>query len=911
MQLLARTRLWQKTLIIAIAVLIPGVIAEYHVLTLQNETITAAELELKGTAYSQGIEELIEPLSNASFAANLLAGGNSLGVDLLTSSLKQLDEAITELDKLDKQHGALLGAQHDWNGIRQQLLSVRHADHAINAEVLATYDEVLAKLEDFNDGVIERSGLILDPEATTYYLMNYATISIPQLEVNLGQFRNNVILLLKQQRPSVTTRNALSASLESTGYELRKMQSAHRHVAENNAEIAATIQPALAKTVNAIQQLLTLTDQKILNVEHSELNAQVVSDMATSSFDAVSALHDVVMPALDSGLYARIASAKKSRLQSVCLFLLFMSIAGALTAFIARQISKPIATAILTCERIGRGALSAVEVEQNSGPEIESLFNGLSVMRESLYERMIKARVLMALDRLQARIEFTPDGTIVDANENFLRVMGYALNEIKGKHHRIFASIEFANSSEYRELWSKLGRGEAVSGDFQRVANGGREVWIQGSYCPILDDNNKVVSVVKYATDITKAAIEKRESIAREQKANQETAKVKSLVDNSPNPTMLCDLDLNITYVNPATLQTLQKLERYLPIKASQLVGSNIDIFHRNPAHQRNLLADPRNLPHKARIKLGDEHLQLNVFAINDANGKYMGPALSWEVITERVAMEDREKNIMAQLKNATHQLGNSSAEMTQVAAQMGSGATETSAQATRVASAASQIKANVSSVASASEQMSATVREIATNAAQSAKTAREARELALEANSTVQALSHSSIAIGKVTKVISTIAQQTNLLALNATIEAARAGEAGKGFAVVANEVKELAKETARATEEIAQQIEAIQEATNRSVSVIGTVSNVIEQIDGYATSIAASVEEQAATVRDIARNANDVSNGVSEVVENIDGVAQAARMAEQNASLTQGSATGISDLAETLNSLLRADAA
>ena len=300
-----------------------------------------------------------------------------------------------------------------------------------------------------------------------------------------------------------------------------------------------------------------------------------------------------------------------------------------------------------------------------------------------------------------------------------------------------------------------------------------------------------------------------------------------------------------------------------------------------------------------------DVWLMASYFPIFDANGraaKIIKCGIDCTKLKSAAATESAQK-----FEATSNQLNDSSSSLAAVSAQLAMGASQTAAQAVKVAAAAGSMRGNVISVAAAAGQMSSTVREISSNASESAKTARQARELANTANTTVRALNASAAAIGKVTKVISTIAQQTNLLALNATIEAARAGEAGKGFAVVANEVKELAKETARATEEISQKIEAIQGDTGKSVDAIGEMVNVIERIDAFASAIAAAVEQQAATVRDIARNANEVSAAVGNVVDNITGVAEAAKEAERNAVLTQKAAVSISAVAEDLNAIFK----
>jgi methyl-accepting chemotaxis protein len=246
--------------------------------------------------------------------------------------------------------------------------------------------------------------------------------------------------------------------------------------------------------------------------------------------------------------------------------------------------------------------------------------------------RMALAKV-EALDRVQAVIEFAMDGTILSANGNFLDVMGYTLDEVKGKHHRMFVDPEFARSSDYKDLWSKLAAAQPQAGTYRRYGKSGKEVWVQGSYNPILDENGKPLRVVKFATDVTSQV-----------NTRLEAQRLRNIVENSPKPVMLLDMkDMTISYANPATIATLSKLEQYLPCRAADLVGQCVDIFHKNPHHQRQLLADERNLPHSARIKLGPETLLLQVYALRDEQGKYVGPALAWEVITDRAQLEEAE----------------------------------------------------------------------------------------------------------------------------------------------------------------------------------------------------------------------------------------------------------------------------
>jgi methyl-accepting chemotaxis protein len=250
--------------------------------------------------------------------------------------------------------------------------------------------------------------------------------------------------------------------------------------------------------------------------------------------------------------------------------------------------------------------------------------------------------------------------------------------------------------------------------------------------------------------------------------------------------------------------------------------------------------------------------------------------------------------------------LASSSEELTAVSHQMAGNAEETATQANVVSAASEQVSRNVATVASGGEQMQSSIREIAKNANEAARVAKNAVHSANVTNVTVGKLGESSTEIGNVIKVITSIAQQTNLLALNATIEAARAGEAGKGFAVVANEVKELAKQTAKATEEISQKIEAIQGDTKAAVGAIGEITGVINQINDISNAIASAVEEQTVTTNEINRSMAEAAKGVGDISKNITGVAVAAKDTTQGANNTQKAAQELTQMATRLQSVV-----
>ena len=386
-------------------------------------------------------------------------------------------------------------------------------------------------------------------------------------------------------------------------------------------------------------------------------------------------------------------------------------------------------------------------------------------------ERHNARGILGAIDESFAFVEFSPEGVVQTANNNFLRLMGYQKDELVGKHHRIFVDAADASSSEYAAFWSDIRAGKARTGEVRRITKSGQPVWLQATYAPVKDEMDRVVKAVKIATDVT-----------------------------------------------------------------------------------------------------------------------------------DQVRMREHMAGVLKGVTANSQSLSSAAEDLSAVSNQMSANAEETSAQSNAVSAAAEQVSVNVQTVAAGTEEMSASIREIARNAADAAKVAREAVTLATTSNALVTKLGQSSIEVGNVIKVITSIAQQTKLLALNATIEAARAGEAGKGFAVVAAEVKSLASQTADATKEIGNRITQIQGATNEAVEAIKGITATIEEVSTIATAIGAAIEQQGSATAEIARNVTQTAEATQEVTKNIGAVSTAANETGNAAGKVLTAASNLSQQAEQL---------
>lgn len=423
---------------------------------------------------------------------------------------------------------------------------------------------------------------------------------------------------------------------------------------------------------------------------------------------------------------------------------------------------------------------------------------------------------LQAISRAQAVIEFNMDGTIITANENFCATVSYRLEEIKGKHHSIFASPEYARSDDYKKFWQRLNNGEYFVAEYQRFGKGGKEIWISASYNPILDMSGKPFKVVKYATDITAQKLASADARGQIDAISKSQAVIEFTLDG-------IILNANQNFLN-AVGYTLD-----------EIVGKHhrmfVDPVEAKSADYAALWQRLGRGEFDARVyrritKRGDDiWIQASYNPIFDANGKPFKVVKYASDVTKIIKTGDM----------------------------------------------AEQVVANTQSVAAAVEQMDASINEISKNVALSKSAAEGIMSDSTHSSIAATQLSSSMKVMEGIVTLINEIAGQVNLLALNATIEAARAGEAGKGFAVVANEVKNLASQTTKATEDIAKQIQEVQNVSLRVAESIQTIAKSASNVNGYISGVSVSIAEQTSVTSEIAANTNKMAQSVEEISRRI----------------------------------------
>ena len=423
---------------------------------------------------------------------------------------------------------------------------------------------------------------------------------------------------------------------------------------------------------------------------------------------------------------------------------------------------------------------------------------------------MEDAGKIAAISRAQAVIEFNMDGTIVAANENFLRAMGYTLGEIQGKHHSMFVVPEDRGSAAYREFWARLNRGEFQAAEYKRLGKGDKEIWILATYNPILDEAGKPFKVVKFATDVTEQKLKAADNDGQIAAIRKSQAVIEFNMDGT-----IRTANQNFLDAMGYTLGEVQGKHHSMFVEPAERNAPAYREFWEKLNRGQYQAAEYRRIAKGGR----EIWIQASYNPILDLNGKPFKVVKYATDVTVQAVLRRKAENARDLIEQ----------------------------------------------VAAGSEEMSASIREISETMSKSKVNAAEATGRIDAADQQSQKLNDAAQAMGGIVELIGNITGQINLLALNATIESARAGEAGRGFAVVASEVKNLANQAKHATDTISKEIEQLNGVAGDVAGSLTAIKAAIAGVNEFIASTAAAVEEQSIVTQDMSSNMQRASAELS----------------------------------------------
>jgi methyl-accepting chemotaxis protein len=470
------------------------------------------------------------------------------------------------------------------------------------------------------------------------------------------------------------------------------------------------------------------------------------------------------------------------------------------------------------------------------------------------------AAITQALDKSQAIIEFKPDGTILTANANFLGAVGYALEEIKGKHHRMFVEPNYGQSPEYANFWKLLAAGEYQAAEFRRFGKGGKEIWIQASYNPLKDARGKVYKVVKYATDITANKFQSADYEGQLSAIGRSQAVIAFSLDG-----IILDANENFISTVGYSLEEIKGQHHRMFVDPVYGESNEYAYFWKKLSEGQFESAEFKRFG-----KGGKEiWIQASYNPIFDMNGKPF-KVVKYATDITQIVKDRLEKDRLIQIINE---------DLKGITNAM----SKTREKSVNASSASTQTETNVQTVAAGAEELDVSFQEISASMERSRDAVEKVFEQTKSAGVKTSQLAETSHAMTGVVDLIRDIAGQINLLSLNATIEAARAGEAGKGFAVVADEVKKLATQASAATDRISSEIANMQEASTEVVNVLENIQKSMESVKDFVMVTSSAVTEQSTVAREIANNMQTASTAVSTITQELAEIANVSEYADE----------------------------
>ena len=481
-----------------------------------------------------------------------------------------------------------------------------------------------------------------------------------------------------------------------------------------------------------------------------------------------------------------------------------------------------------------------------------------------------KQHAIMDVELLEFQAEFTD--ILLPGMQRMDKALAVEIEALRAKVHKIHADQGFSYWAISLLMLLAIGVllfliVRSVTEPLAQLAQG----------MDALDDGDTTVAVnVSMAGEIDVLVASYRNL----QETTRHAFQLQSVVEASPEALMLANAsDLTIAYLNPSALRLFKTIESFLPCRTDDLLGQRIDVFQ---VDQAGMMASKSNLPMSGSFTACDRNIEFTAYAIDNAQGEWTSLLVSWNDVTERKELADNFENNIGSVVSEIMAYGG---QMQEASESLSAMAEESAAQAEAVAGSSHEASENVMTVASASEELSASIAEITRQVHEAVNISVQAVQQADKTNATVSTLSSASEQIGEVIRVITDIAEQTNLLALNASIEAARAGDAGRGFAVVAGEVKELANQTARATEQISEKIGEIQTQSHGAADAIANISEIISRMNEINQAISAATEEQNSATHEIAQSVQYASDATHRASEEIGGVTASAEQTGQAA--------------------------